>query len=65
VNPFLRFLYERGVRPRELARRSGVPLSTIYAISAGQRKIPPQARGRLARVLRCRARDIPEPAAEK
>ncbi len=63
MNPFLRFLYERGLRPSQLARRSGVPLSTIYAISAGQRKIPPAARRRLARVLKCRPDEIPEPAA--
>lgn len=64
MNSFLRFVYARGLRPRTLAEESGVPLGTIYAISAGNRRISPETRRRLAQALRCKPSSIPEPAAD-
>lgn len=56
---FLRFLYSRGVRLPEASRKSGIPLGTLQSISAGNRKLSPENRRKLARALRCRASIIP------
>lgn len=63
-NPFLLFVYSRGIlKLRALAKQSGVPYSTLLAVSSGHRTLTDSVRSKLAPALRCRPSSIPTPHA--